>query len=97
MYRIFKITSSPAVDFAAEELKKYMRMMMPECGESFIAGDEAAALFKKFLADLGPRECEIQTCFDQYMMASALTVCSSPTPRPSYRWWSTIDRPLYRR
>lgn len=33
MYRIYKITSSPVVDFAAEELKKYLRMMMPRCGE----------------------------------------------------------------
>ncbi len=33
MYTIYKITSSPVVDFAAEELKKYLRMMMPECGE----------------------------------------------------------------
>ena len=33
MYRIYKITSSPVVDFAAEELKKYLRMMMPRAGE----------------------------------------------------------------
>ncbi len=33
MYTIKKITSSPVVDFAAEELKKYLRMMMPRCGE----------------------------------------------------------------
>ncbi|MBE6597766.1 MAG: DUF4838 domain-containing protein, partial [Ruminococcaceae bacterium] len=33
MYRINKITSSHVVDFAAEELKKYLRMMMPRCGE----------------------------------------------------------------
>ena len=33
MYRIYKITSNPVVDFAAEELKKYLRMMMPRCGE----------------------------------------------------------------
>ena len=33
MYKIFKITSNPVVDFAAEELKKYLRMMMPRCGE----------------------------------------------------------------
>lgn len=33
MYRIYKITSSPVVDFAAEELKKYLRMMMPEGGD----------------------------------------------------------------
>ena len=33
MYQIFKITSHTTVDFAAEELKKYLRMMMPRCGE----------------------------------------------------------------
>ena len=36
MYQIFKITSDTVVDFAAEELKKYLRMMMPECGEIYI-------------------------------------------------------------
>ena len=33
MYIINKITSDHVVDFAAEELKKYLRMMMPRCGE----------------------------------------------------------------
>ena len=33
MYKIFKITSDSTIDFAAEELKKYLRMMMPRCGE----------------------------------------------------------------
>ncbi len=33
MYRIYKITSNHTVDFAAEELKKYLRMMMPRAGE----------------------------------------------------------------
>ena len=32
MYKIFKISSFSAVDYAAEELRKYLRMMMPECG-----------------------------------------------------------------
>ncbi len=32
-YQIHKITASHVVDFAAEELKKYLRMMMPRCGE----------------------------------------------------------------
>ena len=36
MYKIYKITSSPVVDYAAEELKKYLRMMMPRCGEIVI-------------------------------------------------------------
>lgn len=31
--QINKITAHPTVDFAAEELKKYLRMMMPDCGE----------------------------------------------------------------
>ena len=37
MYKIYKITSHPTVDFAAEELKKYLRMMMPRCGEIVIS------------------------------------------------------------
>ena len=37
MYRIYKITSDPVVDFAAEELKKYLRMMMPRAGEIAIS------------------------------------------------------------
>ena len=36
MYKINKITSNPTVDFAAEELKKYLRMMMPDAGEIVI-------------------------------------------------------------
>ena len=33
MLKIFKIDASPVIDFAAEELKKYLRMMMPNDGE----------------------------------------------------------------
>ena len=36
MFKIYKLNSSPVIDFAAEELKKYMRMMMPRCGEIII-------------------------------------------------------------
>ena len=32
MLKISKISSFSAVDYAAEELRKYLRMMMPECG-----------------------------------------------------------------
>ena len=32
MLKINKISSFSAVDYAAEELRKYLRMMMPECG-----------------------------------------------------------------
>ena len=30
MYEIFKMSPSPTVDFAAEELRKYFYMMMPD-------------------------------------------------------------------
>ncbi len=33
MLKIYKLRADCTLDFAAEELKKYLRMMMPECGE----------------------------------------------------------------
>ena len=42
MPNIYKITSNPVVDFAAEELKKYLRMMMPRSGEYVISYDPQA-------------------------------------------------------
>lgn len=42
MYWINKVVANPTVDFAAEELKKYLRMMMPRCGEVPIAYDPEA-------------------------------------------------------
>ena len=44
MYTIYKITSDHTVDFAAEELKKYLRMMMPRCGEIEIKYDPEAKM-----------------------------------------------------
>ena len=42
MYRVNVVTINTVVNFAAEELKKYLRMMMPECGEIFINYDRNA-------------------------------------------------------
>ncbi len=42
MYKINKINSSNVTDFAAEELKKYLRMMMPEGGDIKISYAPAA-------------------------------------------------------
>lgn len=42
MYIINKISSYSAVDYAAEELRKYLRMMMPECGNINIMYDPDA-------------------------------------------------------
>jgi hypothetical protein len=33
LYNILKQNPNHVIDFAAEELKKYLRMMMPRCGE----------------------------------------------------------------
>ncbi len=55
MYVINKITSSNVVDFAAEELKKYLRMMMPRCGEIEIkyAPDAKDGFRLGLMADFG--------------------------------------------
>ncbi len=55
MYQIKKITAHPTVDFAAEELKKYMRMMMPEAGEILITREAGATdgLRLGLMSDLG--------------------------------------------
>ncbi len=42
MLKINKITANSVIDFAAEELKKYLRMMMPEGGDIRIAYDPEA-------------------------------------------------------
>ena len=55
MYTVSKITANPTVDFAAEELKKYLRMMMPRCGEVSISyAPEAKNGFRiGLMADFG--------------------------------------------
>ena len=42
MFVIKKLRADHVLDFAAEELKKYLRMMMPRCGEIDIVFDPAA-------------------------------------------------------
>ncbi len=42
MFHIYKVISDPVIDFAAEELKKYLRMMMPRAGEIKISLDPNA-------------------------------------------------------
>jgi hypothetical protein len=55
MFKINKRTSSPVVDFAAEELKKYLRMMMPRSGEIDIvyAPDAKDGMRLGIMADFG--------------------------------------------
>lgn len=42
MFTIYKLRADHVMDFAAEELKKYLRMMMPEVGEIAISYDPGA-------------------------------------------------------
>jgi len=42
MLTIKKLRANCTIDFAAEELKKYLRMMMPECGDIAISYDPGA-------------------------------------------------------
>ncbi len=65
MYTIYKITSNTVVDFAAEELKKYMRMMMPECGEIFIkyAPEAKDGLRLGLMSDFGLDTSEAEDLF----------------------------------
>ena len=55
MYRIYKIRADHVVDFAAEELKKYLRTMMPEYGEISIeyAPDATEGFRLGLLEDFG--------------------------------------------
>ena len=61
MLKIYRLRNDSAIEYAAQELKKYLRMMMPECGEIDIAYDpEAKTGFRLgFLEDFGlPNEAE---------------------------------------
>ena len=55
MLSIFKCSSASAIDFAAEELRRYLRMMMPEAGHITVSYDPAATagLRVGLLSDLG--------------------------------------------
>lgn len=41
-YEIFRVNSDSVVTFAAQELKKYLRMMMPRCGKVLSSYDPEA-------------------------------------------------------
>ncbi len=61
MLTIYRLRNDSAIEYAAQELKKYLRMMMPECGEIDIFYDpEAKTGFRLgLLEDFGlPNEAE---------------------------------------
>ena len=64
MFYIKKLRADHVIDFAAEELKKYMRMMMPDCGEVEISYEPGAVEgFRLGLAeDFGLVFQEVKDC-----------------------------------
>ena len=66
MYTIRKVRAECTIDFAAEELKKYLRMMMPKAGEIAISYDPQAAesAFEAFRIDMGKYTYETERFFD---------------------------------
>lgn len=71
MIKIYKISKGSPIDFAAEELKKYFRMMMPECNDIEIDYDPSATEGFRLglLADFGI-DVEVEDeRFDDYLYA----------------------------
>ena len=71
MLSIYKVSKGSAVDFAAEELKKYLRMMMPECNDiSIDYSPESKDGFRLGLfSDLGIDGDVEDAKFDDYLYA----------------------------
>ena len=63
MFYINKITQHPVVDFAADELKKYLRMMMPEGGDVNIGyGDKEGGFRLGLMQDFGLDVSDAENC-----------------------------------
>lgn len=62
MFKINKVSADPVIDYAAEELKKYLRMMMPEGGDIIIAyaSDSYNGFRLGLMQDLGLDTSDVQ-------------------------------------
>lgn len=71
MLKIYKVSKGAAVDFAAEELKKYLRMMIPEENDIDIdfAADASEGFRLGLFADLGMDETAEDDVFDDILYA----------------------------
>jgi hypothetical protein len=65
MYFVNKISQGEPIDFAASELKKYLRMMMPECGDVKIsyAPDERDGFRIGLMQDFGLDTSDVRDTF----------------------------------
>lgn len=66
MLTVYKVSAASAVDFAAEELKRYLRMMMPEAGNITIKYEPLAreGFRVGLLSDFGLEDSDVE---DPYM------------------------------
>ena len=72
MLSIYKISAASPIDFAAEELKRYLRMMMPEAGDVGIsyAPDAKCGLRMGLLSDFGLDDTDVENSyFDEILYA----------------------------
>ncbi len=74
MIYIYKISSASAIDFAAEELKRYLRMMMPEAGQICVQYDPKAenGFRLGLLSDFGLADGDVEDAhLDEILYAEA--------------------------
>ena len=77
MLKIYKVSSASAIDFAAEELKRYLRMMMPEAGQILVTyAPEARDGFRVgLLSDLGLPDSDVADSYADEILYADCTAC----------------------
>ena len=74
MLSVYKTSSASAIDFAAEELKRYIRMMMPEAGQILVQYNPMAerGLRVGLLSDFGLADGDVEDAYlDEILYADA--------------------------
>ena len=77
MLSIFKCSSASAIDFAAEELRRYLRMMMPEDGHITVSYEkEAQGGFRLgLLSDFGLPDGDVADPHMDEILYAEVTEC----------------------
>ena len=65
MLEIYKISAASPIDFAAEELKRYLRMMMPEAGQITVryVPEAIEGLRVGLLSDFGLEDSDVENSY----------------------------------
>ena len=77
MLTIYKVSSASAIDFAAEELKRYLRMMMPEGGQIRVCHDRVAkdGFRLGLLSDFGLDDSDVADMHLDEILYADTTAC----------------------